>query len=134
MHTAILIGGFSCLDTMKLTQPRRASIKREPNGRQTVTTEAFVSQLALINFHWSCRQANQWIETYVTVFKDISTQEGENRTFMLFNPQRRPLKMGFPSPATDYPGKTGCHSISTVIQERREYSFFEVIPTLSGKG
>lgn len=28
----------------------RASIKREPNGRQTVTTEAFVSQLALINF------------------------------------------------------------------------------------
>ncbi|HGH1186907.1 TPA: DNA polymerase V, partial [Escherichia coli] len=24
--------------------------------------------------------------TYVTVFKDISTQEGENRTFMLFNP------------------------------------------------
>ncbi|MDC7837050.1 phage tail fiber assembly protein (plasmid) [Enterobacter hormaechei] len=64
----------------------RASIKREPNGRQTVTTEAFVSQLALINFHWSCRQANQWIETYVTVFKDISTQEGENRTFMLFNP------------------------------------------------
>ncbi|WP_220676824.1 DNA polymerase V [Escherichia coli] len=63
-----------------------ASIKREPNGRQTVTTEAFVSQLALINFHWSCRQANQWIETYVTVFKDISTQEGENRTFMLFNP------------------------------------------------
>nr|QRC55201.1 DNA polymerase V [Escherichia coli] len=85
MHTAILIGGFSCLDTMKLTQ-RRASIKREPNGRQTVTTEAFVSQLALINFHWSCRQANQWIETYVTVFKDISTQEGENRTFMLFNP------------------------------------------------
>ncbi len=86
MHTAILIGGFSCLDTMKLTQPRRASIKREPNGRQTVTTEAFVSQLALINFHWSCRQANQWIETYVTVFKDISTQEGENRTFMLFNP------------------------------------------------
>ncbi|WP_426729074.1 DNA polymerase V [Enterobacter cloacae complex sp. 358K9] len=64
----------------------RASIKREPNGRQTVTTEAFVSQLALINFHWSCRQANQWIETYVTVFKDISTQGGENRTFMLFNP------------------------------------------------
>lgn len=64
----------------------RASIKREPNGRQTVTTENFLSQLALINFHWSSRQANQWIETYVTVFKDISPQEGENRTFMLFNP------------------------------------------------
>lgn len=64
----------------------RASIVREANGRQTVTTENFVSQLALVNFHWTCRQANQWIETYVTVFKDISTQEGDNRTFMLFNP------------------------------------------------
>jgi hypothetical protein len=69
---------------MKLTQPgvRALSVSRTV----VVTTEAFVSQLALINFHWSCRQANQWIETYVTVFKDISTQEGENRTFMLFNP------------------------------------------------
>jgi len=64
----------------------RASIERDPNGRQTVTTKNFVSQLEQINFHWSYRQANQWIETYVTVFKDISDQEGENRTFMLFNP------------------------------------------------
>ncbi len=35
----------------EIDSARRASIKREPNGRQTVTTEAFVSQLALINFH-----------------------------------------------------------------------------------
>lgn len=66
----------------------RASIKREPNGRQIVTTENFVSQLARINYYWSSRQANQWIETYVTVFKDNSPQEGENRRFILFNPNR----------------------------------------------
>jgi hypothetical protein len=64
----------------------RASIRREPNGRQTVKTETFVSELAKVNFEWSYRQANQWIETYVTVFKDISTEEGESRTFQLFNP------------------------------------------------
>ncbi|HID2768749.1 TPA: DNA polymerase V, partial [Klebsiella pneumoniae] len=38
------------------------------------------------NWHWTPRQANQWIETYVTVFRDVSPNEGENRTFQLFNP------------------------------------------------
>lgn len=64
----------------------RASIQREPNGRQTVQTETFVRELAKINFDWSYRQANQWIETYVTVFRDVSPNEGENRTFQLYNP------------------------------------------------
>lgn len=64
----------------------RASIMREANGRQTVTTETFVKELAKVNFHWSLRQANQWIETYVTVFKDVSPVEGESRTFQLYNP------------------------------------------------
>ncbi|MGP6457475.1 DNA polymerase V [Enterobacter ludwigii] len=64
----------------------RAAIRREPNGRQTVTTENFVRELEKVNWHWSPRQANQWIETYVTVFRDVSTTEGENRTFQLFNP------------------------------------------------
>lgn len=64
----------------------RAAIRREPNARQTVTTENFVRELEKVNWHWSPRQANQWIETYVTVFRDVSTTEGENRTFQLFNP------------------------------------------------
>lgn len=64
----------------------RAAIKREPGGRQTVSTQDFVKQLALVNWHWSLREANQWIEDYVTTFRDISTQEGEARTFMLYNP------------------------------------------------
>ncbi|EAV4637737.1 DNA polymerase V [Salmonella enterica] len=64
----------------------RAAITREANGRQTVTTAAFVRELKTFNWDWSLRQANQWIETYVTVFRDVSTTEGENRTFQLFNP------------------------------------------------
>ncbi len=32
------------------------------------------------------RQANQWIEHYVTTFRDVSTQEGDERTFQLYNP------------------------------------------------
>lgn len=64
----------------------RAAIKREPSGRQTVSTQDFVIQLSLINWNWSLREANQWIENYVTTFKDISSSEGENRLFMLYNP------------------------------------------------
>ena len=64
----------------------RAAIKREPNGRQTVSTQDFVTQLAKVNWNWSLHEANQWIEHYVTTFKDISPNEGENRLFMLYNP------------------------------------------------
>lgn len=74
--------------------PRRADIEtafrkaivHEPNGRRTVTTIAFVRELDSVNWHWSLREANHWIEIYTTTFKDISEQEGDARTFMLFNP------------------------------------------------
>ncbi|WP_413499170.1 DNA polymerase V [Buttiauxella gaviniae] len=64
----------------------RNAIKFEQSGRRTVTTVDFVSQLEKVNWFWSEKEANQWIEYYVTTFKDISTQEGEARTFMLYNP------------------------------------------------
>lgn len=64
----------------------RNAIKFEQGGRRTVTTVDFVSQLEKVNWFWSEKEANQWIEYYVTTFKDISTQEGEARTFMLYNP------------------------------------------------
>ena len=31
------------------------------------------------------KQANEWIEWYVTTFRDVSTQESENRSFLLLN-------------------------------------------------
>lgn len=39
-----------------------------------------------VNYHMTFRDANRWIECYVKTFRDVSTQEGENRTFQLFNP------------------------------------------------
>ncbi|MHA8114835.1 DNA polymerase V [Kosakonia cowanii] len=74
--------------------PRRDNIKTafrqaiimEPSGRRTVTTEKFVAALLRFNWDWSPRQANQWIEGDVSTFKDISQQEGELRTFMMYNP------------------------------------------------
>lgn len=63
-----------------------AAVKVELNGRRTVTTQDFVAQLEKVNYHWSCREANQWIEISVSTFRDVSVMEGDNRTFMLFNP------------------------------------------------
>ncbi|HDT2078348.1 TPA: DNA polymerase V [Enterobacter roggenkampii] len=64
----------------------RKAIVIEPSGRRTVTTQTFLENLKAVNWHWTMREANIWIETYVTTFKDISGQEGEARTFQLFNP------------------------------------------------
>ncbi|EOY4002384.1 TPA: DNA polymerase V [Klebsiella pneumoniae] len=64
----------------------RAAIVIEPNGRRTITTRHFVQELEKVNWHWSAKEANQWIEHYVTTFRDVSTQEGDDRTFQLYNP------------------------------------------------
>lgn len=64
----------------------RAAITMEPSGRRTVTTEDFVMHLARANWNWSLKEANDWIESHVSTFKDISTSEGQARTFMLYNP------------------------------------------------
>ena len=64
----------------------RQSIVMEPSGRRTVTTENFVQTLLTFNWYWSPKQANEWIEGHVSTFKDISQQEGELRTFMMYNP------------------------------------------------
>lgn len=62
------------------------AIKHESNGRRTVTTEDFVKHLAHANWNWSLKEANDWIESHVSTFKDVSTCEGQERTFMLYNP------------------------------------------------
>jgi hypothetical protein len=64
----------------------RESIQIEANGRRTVTTSRFVENLQRYNWNWSLREANRWIEHTVTTFKDVSAQEGEDRTFMVYNP------------------------------------------------
>ncbi|URC10593.1 hypothetical protein [Escherichia phage vB_EcoS-716R3] len=86
-----------CLYTVSLTggsMPRlyeietacRKAIDILPNGKRILTTRRFLQELERYNWHWSPRQANQWIEGYVTTFRDVSTQEGDDRTFQLYNP------------------------------------------------
>lgn len=63
----------------------RAAVKILPKTGRTITTVDFVAELAKVNWHWTEKEANQWIEHHQDQFKDISTQEGECRTFRLFN-------------------------------------------------
>ncbi|MBA8057543.1 MULTISPECIES: DNA polymerase V [unclassified Citrobacter] len=63
-----------------------AAIQLNPKGYQCLRTDDFIRELRARNWHFSQKDANEWIEWYVTTFRDVSTQEGENRTFQLFNP------------------------------------------------
>lgn len=62
------------------------ALKIAENGRRTVATADFVAELERVNWHWDLKRANEWIENSVSTFKDVSTEEGEARTFMVFNP------------------------------------------------
>lgn len=64
----------------------RQSIVLEASGRRTVSTVDFAKKLAEYNHDWSLAEANLWIEHYQCMFTDVSTEEGELRTFQLFNP------------------------------------------------
>lgn len=64
----------------------RNSIKVAQNGRRTVTTADFIKELSAVNHEWTLAEANRWIEHYQHSFRDVSTEEGERRTFHLFNP------------------------------------------------
>ena len=62
-----------------------SSIQQEPNGRKTVTTQRFVQGLSKVNWEFSLKDANAWIESSVSTFKYLSMVEGEERTFMLYS-------------------------------------------------
>lgn len=64
----------------------RNAIKRDEQGRYTVTTVDFVKELERLNWHFSLKEANRWVEIYTSTFRDVSTKEGEERTFQVFNP------------------------------------------------
>lgn len=64
----------------------RQAIKRDAAGRYTISTLDFVKELDRLNWHYSLRAANKWIEMHTTTFRDISYREGDERLFQLFNP------------------------------------------------
>ncbi|MCC3703503.1 DNA polymerase V [Rouxiella badensis] len=61
-------------------------MKIDPKGRRMVTTSDFVAELEKVNWHMSLKEANECIESYTHSFCDISTEEGEARTFQMNNP------------------------------------------------
>lgn len=63
-----------------------SAIRGMPGGGRIVTTQDFVRELERVNWHFSLREANQWIKTNTTTFRDVSTQEGEAKTYQQFNP------------------------------------------------
>ncbi|MCX3307942.1 DNA polymerase V [Pantoea vagans] len=63
-----------------------AAMRREPGLGVIVTTQEFVHQLEKLNWHFSLREANQWIKANTVTFRDASTQEGEAKTYKQFNP------------------------------------------------
>jgi hypothetical protein len=62
------------------------AMKRDPLLGVIVTTQEFVQQLEKLNWHFSLREANQWIKANTVTFRDASTQEGEAKTYRQFNP------------------------------------------------
>lgn len=40
-----------------------------------------------MNSFWDLKKAIDWIEMSVTAFKDISTQDGEALTFIVYSPK-----------------------------------------------
>lgn len=63
----------------------RNVIKIDQRGRRTVTTVDFVEELAKLNWYFTLKEANRWVEIYTSTFRDVSTKEGEERTFQVFN-------------------------------------------------
>lgn len=64
----------------------RQAMKRDVEGRYTLSTLDFVRELERLNWQYTLRAANEWIETHTTTFSDISPAEGEERIFQVFNP------------------------------------------------
>lgn len=62
------------------------AMRRDSRQGVIVTTQEFVHQLEKVNWHFSLREANQWIKTHTVTFRDVSTQEGETKTYQQFNP------------------------------------------------
>lgn len=69
----------------KIREAFEASISRNPKGFSYLRTRDFVCALQERGVHFSGREANQWIERNQIYFVDKTTDESENRLWMLRN-------------------------------------------------
>ncbi|MFU7836502.1 hypothetical protein [Raoultella planticola] len=61
------------------------SISRNPKGYRYLHTRDFVCALQRKGIHFSGNEANAWIERYQTYFVDKTTDDSENKLWMLRN-------------------------------------------------
>ncbi|EMF5211740.1 hypothetical protein V3738_004274 [Enterobacter roggenkampii] len=62
-----------------------AAIQQKPKGYLCLNTNKFISELRARNWHFSQADANAWIERYQPDFADKTTNESENRYWILRN-------------------------------------------------
>lgn len=56
---------------------------RNAKQKGVITTADFVRELALLNWEFSYKEANEWIEFYQAFWRDKSDHHGENKTYVL---------------------------------------------------
>lgn len=61
------------------------AIQLNPKGYRYLSTDGFIASLREKNWHFSRADANQWIERYQPDFADKTTDESENRYWILRN-------------------------------------------------
>ncbi len=62
-----------------------AAIQLNPKGYQCLHTEDFIRELRARNWHFSQKDANEWIERYQEFFVDKTPNDNQNRLWMLRN-------------------------------------------------
>ncbi|EFC5129670.1 hypothetical protein [Escherichia coli] len=62
-----------------------AAIQLNPKGYQCLRTDDFIRELAKVHWHFSQKDANEWIERYQECFVDKTPDDSENRLWMLRN-------------------------------------------------
>lgn len=62
-----------------------AAIQRNPKGYLCLHTDDFIHELGILNWNFSRKDANEWIERYQHDFADKTPDQNDNRYWMLRN-------------------------------------------------
>lgn len=62
-----------------------AAIQLNPKGYRYLSTDVFIEKLRDFNWHFTRSDANSWIERYQPDFADKTTDNSDNRYWILRN-------------------------------------------------
>jgi len=62
-----------------------AAIQRHTKGYLRLHTDDFIREPGILNWHFSRKDANEWIERYQNDFADKTPDQSDNRYWMLRN-------------------------------------------------